>query len=95
MFDMTFPDFDDKIVLFYLTGRSDDQTVVLAQASFANLGGRIYVVGEIADGTTANDWAAGIQTGVAWDQVEQYFVFDSLDHYFTHISLGWDEKTLQ
>ncbi len=95
MFQMAFPDFTGKIVLIYLVNRSDDYNVVLQNASLENHAGKIFIIGEFAEGTTASDWAADIRTAVSWENVEQYLVFDSLEEYYSRMSIGWNDRTVQ
>jgi len=92
---LEFPDIEDKIILIYLSSRPDEHNAVLQKAHFENQGGRIFIVGEFAEGTTANDWASGVSTAIAWDQIEQYLVFDSLEDYFSRMSRAWDSPTMQ
>ena len=95
MKDMRFPDLSGKIILIYLTNQCDEHNVVLEQAKFQMQGDKLFIVGVFAEGTTANDWATGIPTAVAWSNVEQYLVFDSLEDYFYRISLAHENQTLQ
>jgi hypothetical protein len=90
----SFPDFSDKVVLLYLTNRSPDDAVVLCGTRFETQGGRFFIVGEYAEGTTANDWAAGIATAVSWDSVEQYLIFDSIEDYFNRASLAYNKESM-
>ena len=93
--EMNYPEFHNKIILLYLFNRPDDHNVVLQEASLENQAGKMFIVGVFAEGTTANDWAAGVQTAVAWDSVEQYLIFDTIENYFERISVGWENKTVQ
>lgn len=95
MMDGRFPDLSHKIVLLYLANQCDEHNVVLAQPRFEQQGDKLFILGIFAEGTTANDWATGIHTAVAWDKVEQYLVFDSLEDYFDRISLANENQTLQ
>jgi hypothetical protein len=95
MLDMRFPDLSGKIVLIYLTNQCDEHNVVLEHARFEQQGDKLFIVGVFAEGTTANDWATGIHTAVAWSNVEQYLAFDSLEDYFYRISLANENQTLQ
>ncbi|MDD2603237.1 MAG: hypothetical protein RBR20_11980 [Desulfobacterales bacterium] len=95
MTDWRFPDLSNKIVLIYLTNQCDEHNVVLEHPHFEQQGDKMFIVGVFAEGTTANDWATGIPTAVAWDNVEQYLVFDSLEDYFYRISLANENQTLQ
>lgn len=95
MKDMRFPDLGDKVVLIYLTNQCDENNVVLERTRFEMQGDKLFIVGVFAEGTTANDWATGVHTAVAWSNVEQYLVFDSLEDYFHRISLAHENQTLQ
>jgi len=95
MNSMPFPDLQDKIVLIYLANQCDEHNVVLENPRFEQQGDKLFIVGEFAEGTTANDWAAGIHTAVAWSNVEQYLVFNSLDEYFNRVSMAHENQTLQ
>ena len=86
---MQFPDFSSKIILVYLMGRPPDDGVLLQHASFEIQGGRAFVVGEFAEGASANDWVAGVSTALAWDTVQQYFVFDSMEDYMARASQAY------
>jgi hypothetical protein len=92
---MNYPEFQNKVILLYLHNRPDDHNVVLQDASMESQAGRMFIVGEFAEGTTANDWATGVRTAVAWDCVEQYLIFDTIENYFERISMGWESKTVQ
>lgn len=90
-----FPDFLNKLVSLYLTNATEERGVVLDNPTFELQGGRLFLIGNIAEGTTENDWAAGIPSAVAWDRVEQYLIFDSLEDYLFRTSLAWDKQAVQ
>ncbi len=77
----TLPDLSGRIVVLYLHGRRDPDGSVLQDASFQRQGGRLFLVGKIPEGVSANDWVQGIESAVAWDRVEEYLVFGSLEDY--------------
>jgi hypothetical protein len=86
---MQFPDFSNKIILVYLMGRPPDDGVLLQHAVFEIQGGRPFIIGEFAEGASANDWVAGVCTALAWDTVQQYFVFDSMEDYMARASQAY------
>ncbi len=92
---MRLPDFAGKVVLLYLTYTSDDRGIVLEDPVFQAQGDRLFLVGRIAEGTSPNDWVAGSMSGVAWESVDQYLVFDSLEDYLGRASLAWAENPMQ
>ena len=89
---MQFPDFTNKIILVYLMGRPPDDGVLLAHAVFEIQGGRPFIIGEFAEGASANDWVAGVCTAIAWDTVQQYFVFDSMEDYMARASQAYQAE---
>jgi len=86
--------FPGKTLLLFVINRSPDDAIVLQNARMDAIGDRQFVVGEFAEGTTANDWAVGVVTAVAWDCVEQYMVFDSLEDYFARASRAYNEQQM-
>jgi hypothetical protein len=94
MASLTFPDLYDKVVLIYLKGRPPDDSVLLVNARFDVQGGKPYIMGEFAEGASANDWVAGITTGIAWDCVEQYFLFHSMEDYMNRVSRAYSNEPL-
>ena len=89
---MPFPDFSDKIVLIYLMGRSPDDGVLLERAVFEVQAGRAFLIGDFAEGASANDWVAGVRTALAWDSVQQYFIFDSMADYMARASRAFTNE---
>lgn len=83
--------FPGKTLLLFVVNRSPDDAIVLQNVRMDVIGGRQFVAGEFAEGTTANDWASGVPTAVAWDCVEQYMVFDSLEDYFARAAKAYNE----
>jgi hypothetical protein len=89
---MQFPDFSNKIVLVYLMGRPADDGVLLQHAVFEIQGGRPFIIGDFAEGASANDWVAGVRTALAWDTVQQYFMFDSMEDYMARASQAFNAE---
>jgi len=92
---ISFPDLHNKVVLVYIRNRPLDDYVVLERVAFEIQGGKAFIVGAIAEGTTTNDWAAGVPTALSWDSVEQYLVFDSLEDYFARETQSYDPQSIQ
>ncbi|MBW1988715.1 MAG: hypothetical protein JRI97_04125 [Deltaproteobacteria bacterium] len=89
------PDLRGKIVVLYLVNRSLDHVAVMEDPHFEMLGNRLFIIGTVPEGTSPNDWAAGVTSNVAWDRVEEYLVFDSLEEYLSRASAAWDETVYQ
>ena len=87
----TFPDFSNKLVSVSLAG--DDDSRALEHPSWAMQGGRLFLVGTVPCGGSTRDWCAGVVTAVAWDQVTDYLVFDSADHYRERLKVYGKRKS--
>lgn len=57
-------------------------------------GKRLFVVGTVPSWTSSSNWAAGSQSAIAWDRVNDYIVFDTLEKYgvATAISSGYHDE---
>lgn len=89
------PDLAGKVVVLYLANRNFEHVVVMENPDFTMQGGRLFLSGEIPDGVSPNDWAAGIVSSVAWDRVEEYLVFNSLEDYLSRATVAMDDSMLQ
>ena len=87
--DHTFPDFHGKVVTFYSANVDPECAVTLVTPSFNEQAGRLFVVGKVVPHQPPN-WADGLKSAVAWDQVNSYVVFDSLDEYQARVSSYYD-----
>jgi len=58
--------------------------VVLEHASFVRQGGRLFVIGRTPEYSAHNlEWSIKLQSGVPWDAVLHYMIFDSYEDYIT------------
>lgn len=87
------PDLSNKIVYLYQENREHELTI--QNPVFEEHNGRLFLVGEIPEGGSANDWLSGLKAYVSWDHVQEFIVFDSLEEYFARLSRGWSEERLQ
>ena len=75
----TFPDFTHKLVSVSLVGES--HAYALGNPRMEMQGGRLFLVGTVPPGGASFDWSEGAVTAVAWDQVNNYLVFESAKDY--------------
>lgn len=76
--DDTLPDFRGKLVLVALS-RSAEDTQLLHDPHFERQGGRLFLVGTIPPKVAPG--YEGVPVAVAWDDVNQYLLLDSLKQY--------------
>jgi hypothetical protein len=73
------PDFTGKLFSFSIIG--DSYSYAIDCPSFEMQGGRWFVVGTVPHGATTSGWNDGAASAVAWDQVNNYLIFNSAKHY--------------
>jgi hypothetical protein len=87
------PDFSSKVV--YVQQIQRDHGVALENPSFEIHDERLFLVGTIPEGGSANDWLAGLVSYIAWDYIQEIVVFDSMEDYINRLSRGWIDERLQ
>lgn len=87
------PDFSNKVV--YVQQIQRDHGVALENPVFEILADRLFLAGVIPEGGSANDWLAGLVSYIAWDDVQEIVVFDSMEEYISRLSRGWIDERLQ
>jgi hypothetical protein len=73
------PDFTNKLVSVCIA--TDDYGYAMISPRLETQGGRLFLVGTVPRGASNRDWAEGAVRAVAWDQVTEYLVFDSIKDY--------------
>lgn len=59
---------------------------------FENQAGRIFLVGTIPNDVAPDEWMEGLSTAIAWDSVQDYVVFDSIDEYKKRVQERIDDE---
>jgi hypothetical protein len=78
------PDFSGKVVYVALAG-GERYNLTIASPHWEDHSGRLFLVGQVPPGGSSKDWCLGRVSGVAWDQITDYVVFDSLKDYHEHL----------
>lgn len=94
-FSTRLPNLSGKVVVLYLANRNYEHVVVMEDPIYELQGERLFLCGSIPEGVSPNDWATGIRSSVAWDHVEEYLVFESLEDYLSRAALAAEEGYLQ
>jgi hypothetical protein len=65
-------------VTFYMTGPpgAAEAGVTMEYVELRRVGGRLFAVGRLPEGV-GDEWASRLESGVAWDSVVHYVVFES------------------
>lgn len=88
---MNFPDLTNKIIS--ITTSDDTCNHDLQNASFQEIGGRLFVVGRFTKETTEKGWTEGRNGGVPWEIVTEYVIFDSYQDYKEALRISNETET--
>lgn len=73
------PDLSGKCLLLYLANDPPNyHCVTMENAHFEEQGGRAFIVGREVAGKDRGGWGDGAMANIAWERIEQYYVFESL-----------------
>ena len=81
----TLPDFANKLVSASFAGA--DTTHAIEHARWETQGGRLFLVGTIPRGGSTRDWVEGVECAIAWDEVSDYLLFDSVEDYRARLKI--------
>src|SRR5439155_4606617 len=76
------PSLRGKTVAVYTRNRSDSPAV-LRECLLETRGGRLFLVGtSIPAQRAVQEWTDGVRRAIAWDAVDEYFLFDSPEEFY-------------
>lgn len=78
MAEPEFPDFADKLVMVIFNRPGEDHTII-QNPRFEKQAGRLFLVGAIPERVIPG--FDGLPVAVAWENVEQYIVLQSVEQY--------------
>jgi len=78
-----------KVVSF----SSDENILAIRNLRFEIQHDRLFAIGEVAKGSTINDWAMGRKCAIAWDAVTDYMIFDSEEQYVKSLAISDWQKS--
>jgi hypothetical protein len=77
------PAFKGKTVVVSSRNRSLMAPLVLTDCTFVVVGNRLFLVGtSLAPDRSRTEWSDGVRHRIAWDAVEEYLLFDSVEEYY-------------
>jgi hypothetical protein len=79
------PDFSGKLLSIHAS--CEDCPCLVGDAHFEMLAGRLFLVGIVPAGGSTGDWVAGLRCTFAWDNVQDYIIFDSAEDYAKRIKM--------
>jgi hypothetical protein len=79
----TIPRFDGKVVS--VVCENEDTGQLIYSPKFEDQGGRLFIVGTVPNESSRDNWMEGLTTAIAWDTVQDYVVFESMEDYTTRL----------
>jgi hypothetical protein len=74
------PDFAGKVVYVSFVGEERYNDTV-ASPHWEEHNGKLFLVGTVPPRGSDRDWCVGVTTGIAWEHITDYLVFDSVKDY--------------
>jgi hypothetical protein len=75
----TLPDFKGKVVSVGLA--SDHYSYAMNSPHWEIQGGKLFLIGSVPHYGSVRNWSEGVVRAIAWDEVTDYLVFESIDDY--------------
>jgi hypothetical protein len=63
----------------------EDTGQLIYDPSFEEQGGRLFLVGTVPKEASQDNWMEGLPHAIAWETVQDYVIFDSMDDYLTRL----------
>jgi hypothetical protein len=87
------PDWRGKALVVYTRSLGPSMPLILTECRFESLGGRLFLAGiDQSCSRSLIEWTQGAPRWVAWEAVEGYLVFDSLDEYYNRLDDSDEEE---
>jgi hypothetical protein len=79
----TAPSLRGKTVAVQARSRAGAGPIVLSDCFLETRGDRLFLVGTSQPAQrSVSEWSDGVRRAIAWDAVEEYFLFDALEDYY-------------
>jgi len=77
------PDFTDKVVSVLCV--NEDTSQLIFNPSFEEISNRVFLSGTVPKDSSEDNWMEGLQTSIAWETVQDFVVFDSMEDYLQRL----------
>ena len=75
------PQLAGKVLSVLCVGEDTGQLIY--DPTFEEQGGRLFMIGTVPKDSSRDNWMEGLQCAIAWDTVQGYVIFASIDDYLT------------
>jgi len=77
------PQFAGRVLSVLCAGEDTGQLIY--DPSFEEQGGRLFLVGLVPEDASRDNWMEGLTGAIAWETVQDYVIFDSMQDYLTRL----------
>jgi hypothetical protein len=77
------PQLAGKVLSVLCTGEDTGQLIY--DPCFQEQGGRLFMVGTVPKEASRDNWMEGLPCAIAWDTVQDYVIFASMDDYIARL----------
>jgi hypothetical protein len=85
-----------KTVVVQVRNRTDHVPQVLSDCMLETRGGRLFLVGTSQPTQrSVSEWCDGVRRAIAWDAVEEYFLLDSPDDFYSRYHVTSSHKVTE
>jgi hypothetical protein len=85
------PSFSNRVLSVLCV--SEDTGQLIAAPKWEMQGGRLFLIGTVPKKASQDNWMEGLTCAIAWDTVQDYVVFASIDDYLGRLEAGPRRKT--
>jgi hypothetical protein len=85
------PSFANRVLSVVCVGEDTGQ--LIANPKWEKQGGRLFLIGTVPKKASQDNWMEDLPCAIAWDTVQDYVVFASIDDYFERLEAGPRKKT--
>jgi hypothetical protein len=77
------PQLAGKVLSVLCAGEDTGQLIY--DPSFQEQGGRLFMIGTVPKEASRDNWMEGLPCAIAWDTVQDYVIFASMDDYLERL----------
>ncbi len=79
----TKPNFNGKVLSVLCI--NEDTSQLISDPAFESQVGRVFLTGTVPKESSQDNWMEGLKVSIAWDTVQDYVIFESIDDYLTRL----------
>ncbi len=86
----TKPNFKGKVLSVLCV--NEDTSQLISNPTFESQVGRVFLTGTVPKDSSQDNWMEGLKVSIAWNTVQDYVIFESIDDYLTRLNSNDKKK---